>query len=186
MSGKGGMWSMELPKEVINKWSICYLLILVWAFKLYGSSGEGGKYVKWTLLSLQGPGQMIWKAPIWTQPRLKGSLPSQVVALGQRGYRALCLKLCWQSWSSGCFHWDSRMWVRGEKEKSQANTKGARVRGSSPSYLMLLHSLHYRRAGILAILCTGGSPSQTGHSNTCWLSPQQQCSTVTVQLLGAL
>lgn len=32
------------------------------------------------------------EAHIWAQPRLKGSLSSRAVALGQRGYRALCLK----------------------------------------------------------------------------------------------
>lgn len=86
MSGKGGMWSEELPKEVMDKEA--FDTYQPWSEPLGCKTAvakEGRTCVKWPLLSLQGPGQMIRKAPVWTRPRLKGSLPSRVVALGQRG-----------------------------------------------------------------------------------------------------
>lgn len=57
------------------------------------------------------------------------------------------------------------MWVKGSKGKSQANPKGKGERQFSNGTggwaemgdLMLFPSFHYRRAGILAILCTGRS-----------------------------
>lgn len=60
------------------------------------------------------------------------------------------------------------MWVKGDRGKSQANAKGEGERQFSNTaggwaelgHLMLLPCSYYRRAGILTILCTGGSPSQ--------------------------
>lgn len=86
--------------------------------------------------------------------------------------------------------------MRGEKGKSQADPKGGGEEAVSNSTggregselsqaLMLAPSLHCRGAGILARLCTGGSPSQTGHSDTRGASPQQQRSAVKVLVWAA-
>lgn len=88
--------------------------------------------------------------------------------------------------------------MRGEKGKSQADPKGGGEEAVSNSTggwegselsqaLMLAPSLHCRGAGILASLCTGGSPSRTGHSDTRGHihSPQQQRSAVKVQVCAA-